>query len=202
MPGACIKPVTSAPVLRQWLRATGNAIPLVAGLGAAVAIGVVGCTTSTDGAASVDKNDVPAYRTSVSVSRSAASVTSSVREAERQATLTTEAVHTVCETLSTSSADAVKTVNAYVDAANTGGDLVATAAPAKDALNGSADQVAADISDTLPQPLRDALNSWVDASRAAAGVLAVSGPAADFNAAVDRVNNTRSQALDLCDASY
>ncbi len=177
-------------------------MPLVAGLTATGLIGVVGCTAVTAGTASVDTEDVPAYRTSVAASRSSAEATSSARESERQASSTTQAVHTVCETLSTSSADAVKTVNAYVEAVNSGGNIAGTAGPAKESLNGSADQVAAEINDTLPPPLKDALNAWVDASRAAGGVLAEGGPPAQFNAAISEVNATRENALNLCDASY
>jgi enamine deaminase RidA (YjgF/YER057c/UK114 family) len=177
-------------------------VPVAAGLAAAGALGVVGCTAFTGGQATVDAADVPEYRSSVSASRSAASVTSSRREAERQASLTTQAVRTVCETMSTSSAQAVKTVNAYVDAVNTGGDIVGTLGPARDALNDSADQVSAEINQALPPELRDALTAWVDASRAAGGVLARQGSADEFNTEVDRVNSARTRALDLCDRVY
>ncbi len=177
-------------------------MPLVAGLAATGLLGVVGCTAFTGGDPTVDASDVPAYRTSVSASRSSAAVTSSQRESERQASLTTEAVHTVCETLSTSSAEAIQTVNMYVDAVNGGGDVAASVGPAREALNDSAAQVSAEINDTLPIELHDALTAWVDASRAAAGVLEAQGPASEFNSAVDEVNNARSHALDLCDATY
>ncbi len=191
-------PVTSSAVLTRIRRTA----PLAAGLVAAVALGVVGCTALTAGEASVDAGDVPAYRTSVSVSRSAASVTSSEKEAARQASLTTQAAHSVCETMSTSSAEAIQTVNAYVAAVNTGGDIEGTLGPARDALIGSADQVSAQVSDILPVDLRDALTAWVDASRAAGAVLAANGPASEFNTEVDRVNTARGRALDLCDSTY
>ncbi len=177
-------------------------MPLVAGLAAAGLLGVVGCTSIVTGDPSVDTDDVPAYRTSVAASKSAAAVTSSVRESQRQASLTTQAVRTVCETLSTSSAEAVKTVNAYVAAVNSGGDVAAAVAPARDALNSSAGRVSAEISDTLPADLRDALTAWVDASRAAGEVLGGEPSAAEFNSAIDRVNATRTDALNLCDTAY
>ena len=196
------KPVTSAAVLKGRLRATLRAVALVAGVTAVGVLGVAGCSGVTGGTATVDAKDAPEYRTSVSVSASEASVTSAERESERQASLTTQAVHTVCETLSTSSADAVKNVNAYVDAVNSGGDVAGTMGPAMDALNGSADQVSTEISDALPSQLHDALTAWVDASRAAGAVLAAKGGAEQFNSAVDQVNTARSHALDLCDQSY
>ena len=169
---------------------------------AGTALAVVGCTKVTDGTVTANQSEAPSYRTSVSSSRSAAAVTSSEREASRQAAATTEAVHTACETLSTSSADAVKNVNAYVDAANTGGDTAATIGPARDSLNTSADQVAADTTDTLPQTIKDALNGWVAAARDAAVVLAGEPTAEAFNAAVTKVNEARTNALNLCDAAY
>ena len=86
--------------------------------GAAVIVmgSVVACTTVTGGSGRVDGAEAPAYRSSVAVSVSESAATSSMKESERQATLTTEAIHTACETLSTTSADAVDTVNVYVDA--------------------------------------------------------------------------------------
>ncbi len=81
---------------------------------------------------------------SVSLSESAAS--SSARESERQASETTKAMHDTCETLSTTSADAIDAVNAYVDAFNKGaGNVDATEGPAVDALNQSADAVEGSI---------------------------------------------------------
>jgi len=137
---------------------------------------------------------------SSSVAESAAS--SSMRESERQQSLTTEAIHTACETLSTSSADAVDRVNAYVDAVNGKGDPVASGGPAADALNHSADLVTADINDAVPQDIRDALSAWSDSARGAAAAVSGHVPPDQFNAAVDQLNESRSRALDLCDATY
>ena len=176
--------------------------PLVAGLAAAGILGVAGCTSIVTGDSSVDAGDVPAYRASVSVSKSAAAVTSSVRESQRQASVTTQAVRTVCETLSTSSAEAVKTVNTYVAAMNSGGDVEATIEPAREALNSSAGRVSAEINDTLPAELRDALTAWADASRAAGEALAGPATPSEFNTAIDQVNTTRTRALNLCDTAY
>lgn len=69
------------------------------------------------------------YRASVKASIEESSLSSVTRESERQASLTTRAVHTVCEDLSTSAVDAVNAVNGYVEAVNNGGDTAAKAAP-------------------------------------------------------------------------
>ncbi len=172
--------------------------------GAAVVVmgTVVACTTVTGGSGRVDGAEAPAYRSSVAVSVSESAATSSARESERQATLTTEAIHTACETLSTTSADAVDTVNVYVDAVNGQGDPVAVAGPAADALHHSADSVFTDLNDTVPQPIHDALSAWIDAARATADAVTGRVPPAQFNDAVDKLNDARSHALDLCDATY
>lgn len=176
---------------------------LVAGLTAVALMGAVGaCTNVTGGSGRVDGNDAPAYRTSVAASASESAASSSVRESERQESLTTEAIHTACETLSTSSADAVDTVNVYIDAFNGDGDPVATEGPAVDALHDSAELVGSDANDTLPQEIRDALTDWIDAARSTADAITDHLPPADFNDAVDGLNEARSHALDLCDATY
>ncbi len=121
---------------------------------------VAGCTTVSDGTARVNAGDAPAYRTSVSVSASESAASSSARESERQASETTKAMHDTCETLSTTSADAIDAVNAYVDAFNQGaGNVDATEGPAVDALNQSADAVEGSMSDVIPPELKDALTS-------------------------------------------
>lgn len=160
------------------------------------------CTTVTDGGARVDASDAPAYRTSVWSSASESAATSSLRESERQQSMTTAAIHTACETLSTSSADAVDTVNAYVDAVNGWGDPAAAAGPAAEALNHSADLVDAEISNSVPQHIRDALTAWSSAARGTATAVSGQLPPGEFNAAVDQLNTSRSAALDLCDATY
>jgi hypothetical protein len=176
---------------------------LVVGSVAALLMAIVGCTSVTGGTPVVDAKDVPAYRTSLSASVSASAATSSVRESERQASLTTEAVHSTCELLSTSSADAIDTVNAFVTAFNVdGGNVAATEGPAVDALNKSADLVESSLTDALPQELRDAFVAWIDAARAVAGAITGRASASDFNNAIDQLNDSRSNALRLCDASY
>ncbi|HEX5143050.1 MAG TPA: hypothetical protein VFW21_04195 [Mycobacterium sp.] len=165
---------------------------------------VGGCTAVTGGNPTVNGADAPAYRTSVSVSAAESAASSSSRESERQAAMTTEVIHTACETMSTSSADAIDAVNTYVDAMNGdgGGDPATVETPAAEALNSTADLVAGDARAALPADVRDALSSWVDAARAAAAAVTAHQPPAQFNAAIRRLNDTRSEALNLCDAHY
>lgn len=181
---------------------------LAAGVGAAVTMSVAGviggCASVTDGDPRADSSDAPAYRSSVALSVSESAASSSVRESERQESVTTQAIHTACETMSTSSADAVDAVNTYVDAFNGEGseDPATVEGPAADALNHSADLVSGDIDDALPVELRDALRAWVDAARGAAGVVTGHLSADEFNVAIRQVNDTRTAALNLCDSHY
>ncbi|KAA0108212.1 hypothetical protein CIW47_15910 [Mycolicibacterium sp. P1-5] len=173
------------------------------GSAAAVLAGVVSCTSVTGGDPSANSRDAPAFRTSMSVSASESAATSSARESERQASLTTQAMHDTCETLSTSSADAIDAVNAYVSAFNqaTPG-VAATEGPAVDALNKSADAVAGSITDAIPAELKTAFKDWVDGAHATAkAIIGHAGPA-DFNQTIQSLNDTRSNALSLCDATY
>jgi hypothetical protein len=173
------------------------------GVVAALAMVVVGCTNVTDGAASAPQGEAPLYRASVSASLEESAASSSARESERQASVTTQAVQSTCETMSSSSADAIAAVNTYVDSFNA--DPVGSASnagPAVDALNQSADLVSSGLSDALPGDLRDALTGWVDAARAVATAIAGNYPAEDFNAAIARLNDAKTTALDRCDAAF
>lgn len=175
---------------------------MAAGIAAGLLIAVVGCTSVTGGTSTIDIADAPAYRASVTASVEESAATSSARESERQASLTTEAVHTACEALSTSSAEGIDQLNVYVDSTNAGSDGIATEGPAAEALNRSADLVLAGINETLPPELRDALNAWVDAARATATAVLARVSAGEFNDAVTLLNDTRANALNLCDAAY
>jgi hypothetical protein len=176
---------------------------LALGSAATLAMVVVGCTNVTDGDAAVPQGEAPLYRASVSASLQESAASSSARESQRQASMTTAAVHTSCEAMSSSSADAIKAVNTYVDQFNTDpGGVSGSAQAAVDALNQSADLVASSVSDTLPPPLRDALTGWVDAARAVATAIAGNYPADDFNTAIGRLNDSKAAALDRCDAAY
>jgi hypothetical protein len=176
---------------------------LAVGSMAAVAMIIVGCTSVTQGTAGIDRADAPAYRASVSASAEESSASSSSRESERQASLTTQAIHSSCEALSSSSVDAITAVNNYVDAFNrNAADAGAKAPPAIDTLNHSADLVARSVSDALRADLRDALNAWVDAARGLATAIAGNYGPDEFNAAITKLNDTKTTALDLCDAAY
>jgi hypothetical protein len=176
---------------------------LVIGSLAAMAMIIVGCTSVTQGSAEIDRADAPVYRASVSASSEESAASSSSRESERQASLTTQAVHTSCEALSSSSVDAITAVNNYVDAFNkNAADAAAKAPPAVDALNHSADLVGRSVSDPLSPNLRDALTAWVDASRGLAAAIAGNFGPDEFNAAITKLNDTKTTALNLCDAAY
>lgn len=176
---------------------------LVMGILAAMAMIIVGCNSVTSGTPTVDRADAPVYRASVSASIEESAASSSSRESERQASMTTQAIHTSCEALSSSSVDAITAVNNYVDAFNqNAADAAAKAPPAIDALNHSADQVARSVSDALAPDLRDALNAWVDAARGLATAIAGNYGPDEFNAAITKLNDTKTSALNLCDAAY
>jgi hypothetical protein len=175
----------------------------VTGTLATLAMIIVGCTNVTDGDASVAEGDAPLYRASVTASMEESAASSSARESERQASLTVEAVRTSCEAMSSSSAEAIGAVNSYVDAFNTNpADVLRTAGPAIDALNHSADLVAGSISDPLAPDLRDALNAWIDAARGVATAIAGNYGTDEFNAAIELLNDSKTTALDRCDAAY
>ena len=176
---------------------------LVMGILAAMAMIIVGCTSVTQGTAQIDRADAPVYRASVSASIEESAASSSTRESERQASLTTQAIHTSCEALSSSSVDAITAVNNYVDAFNkNAADAAAKGGPAVDALNHSADLVARSVSDAVAPNLRDALNAWVDAARGLATAIAGNYGPDEFNAAISKLNDTKTTALNLCDAAY
>lgn len=164
---------------------------------------VVGCTSVTGGDPTANSGDAPAYRTSVSLSSSQSVASSSARESERQASMTTKAVHDTCETLSTTSADAIDAVNSYVAASNVeGGDTESTAGPAVDALNQSADAVANSITNVVPKDVKDAFMGWVDGARATADAITRKAGPQEFNKVIDELNAVRSDVLRLCDATY
>lgn len=195
-------PVTSGFVLSRTAREARIA-GLMAGVAATLCMVAVGCTAVTDGDPTANPGDAPAYRTSVSLSSSQSVAMSSARESERQAAMTTKAVHDTCETLSTTSADAIDAVNAYVRASNIrGGDTEATAGPAVDTLNQSAEAVQKSISDIVPRDVQNAFMDWIDAARATADAIARNAGPAEFNQIIDKLNAARSDVLRLCDATY
>ncbi|GAA2553211.1 hypothetical protein [Mycolicibacterium diernhoferi] len=177
-------------------------VALALGAPAALAMIVVGCASVTSGTATVDKADAPIYQASVSASSAESAASASARESERQVSITRKAVHSSCEALSNTSAEAITAVNGYVDAYNQSSDVAATARPAIDALNGSADQVSGSLSEPLGPELNGALRRWVDAARAVASAIATDIGPGPFNDAINQLNDSRTVALDLCDAAY
>lgn len=176
---------------------------LVVGALATAAMVIVGCSNVTDGTASVAPGEAPVYRASVSASIEESISSSRSRESERQSSIAKEAIHSSCETLSSSSVEAITAVNAYVDAFNdSAADVDVKAGPAVDALNHSADAVARSISDPLSPELRDAMHAWVDAARGVANAIEGNYGPDEFNAAIARLNDSKTTALDLCDAAY
>ena len=163
----------------------------------------VGCTATTDGDPTANAGEAPAYRTSMSVSSSQSVASSRARESERQAAMTTQAVHNTCETLSTTSADAIDAVNAYVGAFNTDtADTAGTEGPAVDALEQSADAVEKSITDIVPDDMEDAFMQWVDGARATADAITRKASPSEFNEIINDLNAARSDVLALCDATY
>lgn len=168
-----------------------------------VGIAAVACTSVTDGDPTANSGDAPAYRTSMSVSSAQSAASSSARESERQASMTTQAVHTTCETLSTTSADAIDAVNAFVGAFNSdSGDIATTEGPAVEALKRSAEAVQKSIGDAVPDEMKDAFMQWVDGARATADAITRKAGPSEFNEVIDRLNGARSDVLRLCDATY
>ncbi len=173
----------------------------VVGCVATVALGVVGCTTVTDGTPGADNAMAPAYRMSVSASVSASVATSSVRESQRQQSLTTKAVVRVCESFVVSSKEAVDRVNDFVAAYNNGGNTSGAEGPAVDALNHSADTVEGDSNGPLSQELREALNTYDDAARDVAKAIRAHAATDEFNKRVNQLNDAKTEAVKRCRAS-
>ena len=171
------------------------------GCTATILIAIVGCTTVTEGTPTVDTAIAPAYRASVSLSVSESAATSSIRETQRQRSLTTRAIVTACETFATSSKDAVNKVNDFVAAYNAGGNTTAAEGPAIDALNHSADVVTGSISGPLSQDLREQLTAYSDAARQVADAIRSHAATGDFNQRVNQLNDTKTKVVKLCLAS-
>lgn len=165
---------------------------------ALLVIGIVGCTKVTEGSGAPDTNVAPAYRSSVSASISASSVTSSVRESQRIQSVTTKAIRTSCDALATTSKEAIDRVNEFVAAFNGGKNTGPTERPAIDALNASATSVENSYSDALPGQMRDAFNTYNDAARQVANAIGTHAPTGEFNRRVDRLNDAKTKALKLC----
>jgi hypothetical protein len=207
---ACAGQVEKSPgnvrlVLIRWRavpQAQVGAFPrrgaLALGCIAAALMGIVGCTTVTNGTAAPDTKVAPVYRQSVSASVSASSVTSSVRESQRQQSLTTKAVRTACATLATTSKNAIDKTNDFVKAFNSGRGTGPSEGPAIDALNDSATTVGNSFNDAMSQQIKDAFNAYIDAAHAVASAIGTHAPTSEFNKRVDQLNDTKKKALKLC----
>jgi hypothetical protein len=172
-------------------------------LAGGVCMVAMGCTATTEGDPTANAGEAPAYRTSISVSSSQSVASSIARESERQAAMTTQAVHTTCETLSTTSADAIDAVNAYVGAFNSdGADTAAAEGPAVDGLSQSADAVEKSITDIVPDEMKDAFMQWVDGARTTADAITRKASPSEFNEIINDLNAARTDVLQLCDATY
>ncbi|KAA1252157.1 hypothetical protein F0Q45_00240 [Mycobacterium simiae] len=169
---------------------------------AVLLMGILGCTSVTEGTATPDTKVAPAYRSSVSLSLSASSATSSIRESQRQQSLTTKAIRTSCDALATTSRDAIDKVNAFVAAFNAGRNTGPTEGPAIEALNNSASAVSGSFTDALSAQMRDALNSYADAAQSVATAIGTHAPTGEFNRRVDQLNDTKTKALKLCMAAF
>ena len=156
-------------------------------------MGIVGCTSVTDGAPTVDTAIAPAYR--------ASAATSSLRESQRQQSLTTQAVVRACESFAATSKDAVDKVNDFVAAYNQGRDTTSSEGPAIEALNHSAELVEGNSGGPLSQDLHQALNAYADAARDLASAIRAHGAMAEFNQRVNQLNDTKTEAIKLCRAS-
>lgn len=185
-------------VPRERVRRHARLTALAAGGVAAVVMGVVGCTSIVGGNPQADSSEAPAYRSSVSASASASEATSSIRETQRQQSMTTQAVRGACGRFASSSSDAVDTVNKYVEAFNSGGDISGTAGPAVEALNHSADEVAGAVNDKLSAELKDAFNTYVEAARGVANAISTKAPVSVYNARKDELNRAREKGIQLC----
>lgn len=171
---------------------------LAVGSIAVVAIGIVGCTKVVDGNGAADTSIAPAYRSSVSASVSASSVTSSMRESQRLQSVTTKAMRTSCDALASTSKEAIDKVNLFVAAYNGGKNTGPTEGPAIEALNASATAVENSYSDALPANMRQAFDTYNDAARQVANAIGTHASTGEFNKRVDRLNDAKTKALKLC----
>lgn len=175
---------------------------LALGCIAAVAMGLINtmaaCTSVTDGAATPDTQLAPVYRSSVSAS----SVTSSLKESQRQQSLTAKAVRNSCDSLAAASKDAIDKVNAFVATFNAGRNTGPAEGPAIAALNNSASMAADSLNDALSAQLQQAFQAFADAARAVANAIGTHAPTSEFNRRVDQLNDTKTDALKLCLAAF
>lgn len=112
--------------------------------------------------------------------------------------MTTQAVRGACVRFANSSTTAVETVNKYVDAFNSGGDVSGTAGPAIEALNTSAETISGAVNDVLSPELRDVFNSYAESARSLAEAISSHAPTPVYNSRKEELNNVRGKGIELC----
>lgn len=164
-------------------------IGLAVGSLAVLWVTVMGCSSVVTGTARVDAEVARAYP----------SVIFSPREAQLHGPVATG---TACETMTTTGSQAVSALNVHAAAIDAGSDGVDTGVKAAESLNRTANLVRADLDDTVPPEIHQALTAWVDAAGATA--LALQGRVATdrYSDTIDRLNAARKQAQDLCKGYY
>lgn len=159
------------------------------GLAVASLVAVTGCSGMVTGTAGVDAEVASAYRYSVA----------SPFEVQRHGPVATG---TVCETMATTGSQAVSALSVHAAAIDAGSDGVATGIEAADSLNRTAMLVRADLDDTVPSEIHQALTAWADAARATALALRGRVTADRYSDTIDHLNASKKQAQDRCKGYY
>jgi serine/threonine-protein kinase len=179
---------------RLWLGVAAGAV-FAAALVAVVTVVAVQMGSGDEGAASAADTSAP------SASETTASETTTTSTSPTTSSI--QPVRAACDALADTSVPAITAVNEYVDAYNINDQQARPKErPAIDALHASANRVGPTLGSLSSQQLRDGLQAWVDAARALAGVILSHGAADQFNAAIVRLNDSKTTALNLCDAAY
>lgn len=189
-------PVRSDTLAPRGRRLRVGALAL--GSTAVLVMGIVGCTRIMDGSATANSGVISSYRVTVSKSISASLVTSSSLFSVTQASLTTQAIKTACTTFATTSEAAVSAVNTWVDDYNNGRNTSASSSAAVTALNQTADEVSAAITDAMSTEMRDAFTSYAAAARSVAEAISTNAGPSTYNSRKEQLNTLKTQGLDLC----
>ena len=186
-------PQASAQRNRLWLGVTALAVVTIAAVLAVVA--AVFAAQRGD-----DEASVSAARTSAAEVSASSSTTPAMTP---RSSSTGRPAVAACTALTDSSVRAITAVNDYVNAFNANDPQAAAKGQAAiDALHASADQVATLLRPVSSQRLRDALQGYVDAIRRLAAAILGNAGSDEFNAAITRLNDAKTTALNRCDAAY
>jgi hypothetical protein len=153
-----------------------------------VSVAVIGCSSVITGTATVDTEAAP--------------VVSSARDAQLHGPTALGAVQTACETMNTTGSEALSALNVHTAAIDAGSDGADTGAKAAASLNRTASLVRADLDDTVPPQIHQALTDWVDAARATALTLQGWAGSDHYTATIDRLNASKKEAQNLCKGYY